>query len=390
MVAAQRKLPAHLPSIPLELLAVCGLMALSGILLLWPGLSLLSDGFPVLGDGSFGLALGLLVIDIGALILALAAALLLLAWRLSLGDRVARGLSYVLLGAIVFSSLVGGTQPVGLIIVMLFSIAALIILAAAPNVRQFFTGAAAPDGGQPVSVVIARTLLTWFAVAAIFLGVTFLPMGVLGGKMVLAGVIFLGVGAGVIAVSSRLARGEPMARLIVTGLMALYALLALIGGGRNTGTLLELCIAAGIACLLWLPQDAKAFFAQAPAQAQQPQFGAAGFGAPGYDGGYGAPGNGAPANGAPGNRGGGYGAPGNGAPANGAPGNRGGGYGAPGNGAPGGGAGYGAPGGSGAGYGAGAGYGGGAGYGAGAGGYEGQGGGGYGGQPFGGAGGQGY
>jgi hypothetical protein len=310
LVAAQQKLPAHLPGIPLELLGVCGVMALSGLLLLWPGLSLLSDGFPLLGDGSFGLAVGLLAIDIGALIVALAAAFGLLAWRLSHGDRVARGMSYILLGSIVFAVIVGGSHPTGLIVVMLLSVACLIVLAAAPNVRQFFTGAAAPGAGQPVSVTIARTLLTWFAVAAIFLGVTFLPMGVIGGQMVLAGIIFLAVGIGVFLLSSRLARGEPTARLIVTILMAVYALLALIGGGRNTATLLDLGIAAGIVCLLWLPQDAKDFFAQHAAQSPAPvqsPYAAPGYGAPGNGvPGYGAPGSGAPGQGGPGYGGSGY------------------------------------------------------------------------------------
>jgi hypothetical protein len=315
LVAAQQKLPAHLPGIPLEVLGVCGVMALSGLLLLWPGLSLLSDGFPLLGDGSIGLAIGLLAIDIGALILALAAAFGLLAWRLSHGDRVARGMSYILLGAIVFAVIVGGSHPTGLIIVMLLSVACLIVLAAAPSVRQFFTGAGAADAGQPVSVTIARTLLTWFAVVAIFLGVTFLPMGILGGQMVFAGIIFLAVGVGVFVLSSRLAGGEPTARLIVTILMAVYALLALIGGGRNTATLLDLGIAAGIVCLLWLPQDAKDFFAVTPvqpaAQAQQPPFAAPGYppGQGGYgDSGLGNAGGYGPPSGSAGN--GGYGGPG--------------------------------------------------------------------------------
>jgi hypothetical protein len=328
LAAAQQKLPAHLPGIPLEVLGVCGVMALSALLLLWPGLQLLSDGFPLLGDGSFGLAIGLLAIDLGALVLALAAALGLLAWRLSHGDRVARGMSYILLGAIIFAVVVGGSHPTGLIIVMLLSAACLIVLAAAPNVRQFFTGAAAPEGGQPVSVTIARTLLTWFAVAAIFLGITFLPMGILGGQMVFAGVIFLAVGVGVFLLSSRLARGEPTARLIVTILMAVYALLALIGGGRNTGTLLDLGIAAGIVCLLWLPQDARDFFAQPPAPVQQSPFAAPGNSPPGY----GAPGQGAqggPSFGGNGDGASGYGGSGynNGAGYNNGPGYGGAGYG---------------------------------------------------------------
>jgi len=381
LIAAQQKLPAHLPGIPLELLGVCGVMALSGLLLLWPGLSLLSDGFPLLGDGSFGLAVGLLAIDLGALILALATALGLLAWRLSHGDRVARGMSYILLGAIVFAVIVGGSHPTGLIIVMLLSVACLIVLAAAPNVRQFFTGAAAPDGGQPVSITIARTLLTWFAVAAIFLGVTFLPMGILGGQMVFAGIIFLAVGVGVFLLSSRLARGEPTARLIATILMAVYALLALVGGGRNTGTLLDLGIAAGIVCLLWLPQDAKDFFAQPPAQVQQPPFAAPGYGAPGQGaqgygdsgfggaggfgsvGGFDGAGSGSAGSGASGNNGAGYGGQSFGGQSGGPP-HGGHGDGPSGYGGPGYGVGYnnGAGNNTGAGYGNGAGYNTGAGY----------------------------
>jgi hypothetical protein len=220
-------------------------------------------------------------------------------------------MSYILLGSIVFAVIVGGSHPTGLIVVMLLSVACLIVLAAAPNVRQFFTGAAAPGAGQPVSVTIARTLLTWFAVAAIFLGVTFLPMGVIGGQMVLAGIVFLAVGIGVFLLSSRLARGEPTARLIATILMAVYALLALIGGGRNTATLLDLGIAAGIVCLLWLPQDAKDFFAQHAAQSPAPvqsPYAAPGYGAPGS----GAPGQGGPGYGGPGYWDSGYAGPGTG------------------------------------------------------------------------------
>jgi hypothetical protein len=301
--SAQQKLPGHLPRIPLELLGVCGVMALSGLLLLWPSLTLLGNGFPILGDGSVGLALGLLAIDIGVIILAFAAALLLLAWRLSHGDRVARGLSYVMLGAIAFAVLVGGDHSVGLIIVMLLSLACIAVLALVPAVKQFFTGPNAPHGGESMSVTMVRTLLTWFAGSAIFLGATFLPMGAIGAQMIVAGLVFIGVGIGVFVLSSRLAQGEPTARLITTGLTGAYALLALIGGGRNTATLLDLAIAGGIVCLLWLPEDAKRHFAQSSPPVQSAFTGSA-FGGPGYGG----QASGSPAYGGPG-----YGSPGYGA-----------------------------------------------------------------------------
>ncbi len=192
--------------------------------------------------------------------------------------------------------------------------------------------------------------------AAIFLGVTFLPMGIIGAQRVFAGVIFLVVGIGVFMVSARLARGEPMARFIATALMAVYALLGLVGGGRDTATLLEFGLAAGIVCLLWLPQDARAFFAQPPAQVQSP-FAAPGNNSPGYEApGYEAPGNGAQGYGAQG-----YGAQGYGDSANSGqpyagqsygsqpyegPGNEAPSYGSPGNEAPS----YGSSGSSGAGY----------------------------------------
>ena len=301
--SAQQKLPGHLPRIPLELLGVCGAMALSGLLLLWPSLALLGDGFPILGDGSSGLALGLLAIDIGVIILAFAAVLLLLAWRLSHGDRVARGLSYVMLGAIAFAVLVGGDHSVGLIIVMLLSLACIAVLALVPAVKQFFTGPDAPHGDESMSVTMVRTLLTWFAGSAIFLGVTFLPMGAIGAQMVVAGLVFIAVGVGVFMLSSRLARGQSTARLITTGLTGAYALLALIGGGRNTATLLDLAIAAGVVCLLWLPEDARRHFAQSAPQVQSAFTGPA-FGGPGYGGqasggsAYGGPGYGYPGYGA--------------------------------------------------------------------------------------------
>lgn len=265
--AAQTSLPGRFSQIPLELLAVCALMALAGLLLLWPAVQVLPAGFQALGAGGLGTALGLLVLELALMLLALGAGLLVLAVRLTNGDRVARGLSYVLLGGFSLSTLIGNDHSAGLIIVTLLCLLCLAILAGAPAVRTFFTGPGAPHAGEGISVTVARTLLAVFACSAILLGTAFLPAGALGAQWVLGGVILILIGAGVFVLSSRLARGVPAARVIVTGLMAVYAVLDLITSGRDTASILPLCLAAAIVGLLWLPPDAREHFSASPAPA---------------------------------------------------------------------------------------------------------------------------
>lgn len=253
---------AWLTQVPPELLAVCALMAVAGLLLLWPALQILPPSFQVLGLGGLATALGLLALELGIVILALGVSLLILAVRLTRADRVARGLSYILLGAFSLAVLFGNDHYIGLVIVMLLCLACLAILAGVPRVRMFFTGPEAPHAGEGVSVTVARTLLAAFACLCILLGVAFIPAGDLGGQWVLAGIMLIAIGVTVFVLNSHLARGEPAARLITTGLLVVYAILELITSGRDPASLLPLAMAAGIAGLLWLPPDAQQHFSQ--------------------------------------------------------------------------------------------------------------------------------
>lgn len=264
VTAYQQRLPGQLARIPPELLAVCALMALAGALLLWPVVLFLQAASNLIGAGSPWFAIGLLLLDGALLFGAVGAGLVILAWRLTKADRVARGLSYILLGDLACTVLLGGDFPAGLVVTMLLSLASLAVLGFAPAVRQFFTGPAAPHASQGISVTIARTLITWFAVAFVIVGITFLPMGVLGAKMVIAGIVFVGVGVGVQVLSARLAAGDANARQITSGLMGLYVILALIAAGRGPSGLMGVVIAVAVVALLWLPQDAQRHFGRQP------------------------------------------------------------------------------------------------------------------------------
>src|SRR5579863_1135745 len=165
-------------------------------------------------------------------------------------------------GILSLAVLFGNDHYIGLVVVMLLCLACLAILAGVPRVRMFFTGPEAPHAGEGISVTVARTLLAAFACLCILLGVAFLPAGDLGGQWVLAGIILIAIGITVFVLNSHLARGEPMARLITTGLLVVYAILELITSGRDPASLLPLAMAAGIAGLLWLPPDAQRHFGQ--------------------------------------------------------------------------------------------------------------------------------
>lgn len=250
-------MPRSLAGTPPELLLVCALMSIAGVLLLWPALQVLPDAFREFGAGPLGRALGLLALDLALVILALGVGLLILAWRLTQADRVARGLSYIVLGGYSFAVLVGDDHSAGLIVTMLLCLAAIGILAAAPNVREYFNRT---TNTGPTSVTIVRTLFAAFAFLMLLFGISYLPAGALGGQYVIVGLLLLGIGAAMFTLNRRLADGSASARVAATVLMAGYALLVLIAGGRATATLLGLAFAAAVIGMLWIPEDAQRHF----------------------------------------------------------------------------------------------------------------------------------
>jgi hypothetical protein len=175
-------------------------------------------------------------------------------------DRVARGLSYVLLSGIAVSILFGEDHDTELVLAMLACIASVAVLAFSPRVNQFFLDEGAPDHGQPGPIVIARTLLAIWTGCALLLGAAFLPLGDIGGKWVIVGFVLLGLGAGAWRLNGRIAGGDPTARGLVTVGAILYGAALLILGDHSSGLLLPLALAVGIVWNLWYPEESKRHF----------------------------------------------------------------------------------------------------------------------------------
>ena len=121
----QRSLPGPFNSVPPELVVVCALMAAAGGLLLVQAVLVLPDLFELLGMGSLGVQFGLLLLAVWAMLALFGGGAIYLAWRLGHGDRVARGLAYVVLGGLAGSLLVGDDHGTALVLVMLACTAAL-------------------------------------------------------------------------------------------------------------------------------------------------------------------------------------------------------------------------------------------------------------------------
>ena len=234
-------------------------MAVAGLFTLWPALRITPDLLDLLTSGeSFGRSLGLLLLTVWLLLAFFGGACLLLAWRLAHADRVARGLTYVLLGGLAASILIGNAHTTELTIVMLASLGAIAVLALAPGARAFF--AAGAQGEHPDGLVIARTLVAVWAGIMLVVGLLFLPIGSISGKYVVVGVCFLAAGVAAWYFNRRLALGDPLARIVVTAGAGVYLVLLLILGDRSPGLLLPLALAIGVGVYLWLPADVQRYF----------------------------------------------------------------------------------------------------------------------------------
>lgn len=260
----QTSLPGPFNSIPPELLLVCALMAAAGVLTLWPVVKTLPDIFDLLGASGFARSFGLLLLTVWLALGFFGVACLLLAWRMAHADRVARGLSYVLLGGLGGAILVGNEHQTTLTLVMLASFGAIAILAAAPAVQRFFVAEGSPQGDQPTPVVIARTLVAVWAGFLTLVGLMFLPISAVGSKYVVVGALFLAIGVGGFIFNKHLATGDENARLIVTVGCVVYPILLLVLGQRDPSLLLPIALVAGIAWNLWIPNDSKQFFGSRP------------------------------------------------------------------------------------------------------------------------------
>lgn len=256
----QQALPGPFKTIPLELLTVCGLTGLAGVLTLWPVLQALPDLFKLLGASGFTLDLALLLIMVWLILGFFGVTCLLLAWRLAHADRVARGVSYVLLGGMAAAILLGNVHDTQLTLVMLACCGAVGVLWLSPNVRAFFAGVGAPDSGQPVSIVVARTLTAVWGGCVVLVGLIYLPLGSLGSVYLPVGLLLIASGIGAFVLNNRVVQGDETARRILSGGAVVYLILLLTVGRADPGLLLPLALLVGVVWNLWFPQESQRFF----------------------------------------------------------------------------------------------------------------------------------
>jgi hypothetical protein len=225
-----------------------------------PAIRILPDMVELLGQSGFARQIGLLLLTVWAILALVGVALIFLAWKMVHGDRVARGLSYVLLGGLGGAILIGDEQPTELVLGMLACFVALAVLALAPSLREFFGGAPVVGGEQPAPVVQARMLVAIWAATMIFVGVMFLALDDLDRKFLPIGVLLVVLGAATWYVNGRLAKGEPAARTLISAAASAYLILLLILGEGHPGLILPLALAAGAVVHLWTGGEVQQHF----------------------------------------------------------------------------------------------------------------------------------
>lgn len=247
--------------LPLEFWIVVGLIAAAGIYILQLGLRVLPDAIRLFNDYTAGFTFVILVLVV--LICAMGAGLLWLAWALWRRSRVARGMTYVVVGSLLTMVLFGDNVSGGLVLAMLAGLAAAAVLAFAPAVQPLFTGADAPDSAQPSGVVVARvSLLLWLILLGVAAVLNFCLVDV-SGKYVAFGLIETLIVIGGVIIYRRLALPDRQARVIASAGTAITFILLLLGW-HSTGFALMLGFTVAIPICLWVPADVRRFFGDQP------------------------------------------------------------------------------------------------------------------------------
>jgi hypothetical protein len=244
-----------------RLWAVIGLLAVVGGLLVVVSIYLLFNALPLLGDGGFGSALGLFIILLLIVPLVFGCGLLYLARRLQQGDRLSRVLTVVTCAAVALASLLSGARDAGWVLAAILALGVILLLTIDPVVRAHFSGPDARYGSEPTPVVAARGLMVVVAACDVFVALGFFVLSPYAGSLAVWGVVILTVGISVFVLSRQLAAGSTTARVLTTGLAAVYLVLSLFAGHGEPGVILPATFALCIPCLLWLPSSSREYFA---------------------------------------------------------------------------------------------------------------------------------
>jgi hypothetical protein len=257
--AASMKIKSGTPT-PHPRLWTIGLLAAVGGLLVVVSIYLLFNALPLLGDGGFGIALGLFIILLLIVPLVFGCGLLYLARRLQQGDRLSRVLAVVTCAAVALASLLSGARDAGWVLAAILALGVILLLTIDPVVRAHFSGPDARYGSEPTPVVAARALMVVVAGCDVFVALGFFVLSPYAGSLAGWGVVILTVGISVFVLSRQLAAGSTTARVLTTGLAAVYLVLSLFAGHGEPGVILPVALALCIPCLLWLPNSSRKYF----------------------------------------------------------------------------------------------------------------------------------
>lgn len=246
---------------PPQLWAVIGLLGLSGVGSLGWSIYWASQALDLFSFGRLGVALGAFVLGLLAIPICFGLGCVYLAQRLKVGDRVARILAVVLCLSAAAAFIFTGSRDLILVLVGVTCLGVDVMLLVDPTTKRHFTGPEAEHGAEPPPVVAARILLTVVGCCILLVGVMFLPLAELDGGLVVYGLLDIGIALTVFWLSRRLSKGDPSARVFVTGLALVYVLLSLLAGHGQPGVILPVGLGVGIVALLWLPETSRAYFA---------------------------------------------------------------------------------------------------------------------------------
>lgn len=268
-VRASWEVPSGAPAPPTQLWAVIGMLGLIGIGSVGWSIYWAAKAFDLFSLGRFGVAVGVFVLGVLAIPLTFGLGCIYLARRLQATDRVARVLTVVLCLSAASAFVLSGARDLELVLVALVCTCVAMMLLADPATKNHFT--ARPDavwGSEPSPVVASRVLIVIVGCCIFLVGAMLLPLSEIDGRLFVYGLLDIGIATLIFWLSRRLSRGDPGARVLVTGLAFAYAALSLVVGHGEPGVILPVGLALGTVGLLWLPRSSRVYFASLPRPSQ--------------------------------------------------------------------------------------------------------------------------
>jgi hypothetical protein len=261
-------LPVGGKMVPSELLAIIGLMVAAAAFCFYIGLRPLSATLQLLTSSEFGFQFGLIALTILVLFNLFGVALLYLARGLWRADKVARGLTFVLLGSVALTLLLERYKTTGMKWAIGISLVALAVLAFAPSLTRYFREG--PDSALPTSIAIAVTLIkAWSGVVGI-VGLSLLPEGTQIGKLFGIGVVMVALGAAGWWTAQAVLAHSQAGRLAATVGTGIYLILLVIAGRDYASVIAPFAVGLGILAFLWLPGESNAWFGTPPLRPADP------------------------------------------------------------------------------------------------------------------------